>query len=905
MSLRLDIDRLQREVRRINNKICCLNTSGSGTTEPFSLFTSDSGTVEFSGSGTELDPLTAESLIAPIQNGIISGGEVTWISGYTYSVSPAVYYINGVRYEFFTPVQITLDPADLTNNRIDVFALTTDNTAVKITGIPSTNPEQPSINTATQLQTSFALVVANTTSPVGLSQEYIYRENAGTPSEWAASATGNIVVNSVATPNAGTISIEGTAVATGNAITLVRLAPVAIAATKNVLIFYIRSKATWNQNRILNFQFKNGVSNVGLTVPFSTGSYGFASSITGSYQRIVIPFSDFGLTPSDNVDRLVITAAGNGGTLGFYIDDIDTQGANLVNTPVGTTDNIGVFYVNRNYSGAGAATLSGYTLASITSTNAGYNAQLLAARMGDMNKAYPCPWSARNAAMEARTAGLITKAYIYVIGGNQWTIGSNVSANNGDANGVFANTAVADIGVTSGNGALVPNLMQNNIFYYFEPNTKITTINKTYAIHLGTQLVDATNNTPYRSGIYGKLNVSIFYVDTRFARINNSNAEIEIELDKIIGYNYFVVPVTYKRISVKATSFTGHKRSSLIGMSNGTSEHNGDGSPANLFVKVDEVYKGTIYYPYYDGSLAGSFQPLIATDAQSSTRQKNWHFEFGKVYIYGITQGQLFRNFVSSANRPLSNLNSYAKIDYLQFDVDTVDNAVATASYPMIVPISIGNTQSHPKVNTHFRYDIGTAILDNGLIAFQLSAPDNAGSSNNSITVNAGQVIRRAMYNVGAAVGNTQQYGRDSILTLGYLHVNSPTNTILGEKVDINVNIQRCVAQQGHCFGEFSTHETKNNGDASIYGGNVTIKGTYITEDGSSVIDLNGKGNACILDGVTLVAKGAATNSITVNNLGLPVSLYAKEAHSNLIDDGVATIDGTGLTVNANIVNYI
>lgn len=899
------IARLERLVKDFNKKICCLQDeidAGGGGGE-FTLFTENSPTIGFSGAGTELDPLVADSLVAPIQNGIISGGEVTWIEDYTYSVSPAVYYINGIQYT--SPyTELTLDPADATNNRIDVFALTTSGTAINITGTPSANPEQPSINTSTQILTSFALVVAGTTSPVGLSQEYIYRENAGVPTEWAASATGGIVVNSVNNPNAGTTTIEGTAVTAGNAITLIRSAATTLGATKNVLIFYIRSKATWNNNRRLSFQFRNGVSNVGTPALLGNGLYGFDSTITGFYQRIVIPLSDMSLVPSDTVDRLVITATGVGGTLGFYIDDIDTQGANIPNAPAGTTDNVGVFYVNKNYSGAANALFSGFTLASISSTNAGYNAQLASARMGDMNKAYPCPWSARNAALAAKSAGLITKAHIYVIGGNEWTLGSNVSANNGDRFGVFANTEVADMCYTSANSNLMPNLMQHNIFYHFEENTKITSISKTYGGHLGAYVVDATLNSPYKSGIYGKLSVSIFYLDARFVRLNNSNAEIEIELDRVIGYGYFLVPITYKRLTLVMNTFTGHKRTSIVGMSNSTGENNGDGSPSTLIVKANEIYKGTIYYPYYDASTAGTFVPIIATDVQSTTRQKNWHFEFGKVYIYGITQGQLFRNFISSANRPLSNLNSYAKIDYLQFDVDLVDNALATSSYPMIVPISIGNTSSHPKINTHFRYDIGTAVLDNGLIAFQLSAPDHASSVNNSITLNAGNVIRRGVYNVGSPVGNTTQYGRDSVFTLGYMNALSPTNTINGEKVDINLNVQRCTAIQGHCFGEFSLYETKNNGDTGVYAGNMTIKGTYICEDGSSVMELNGKGNACIIDGATFVARGGATECITVDNTSKAVSVYTKQAYMNLPYAAGITQQGT-LTVDTNIANYL
>lgn len=898
---------LASELKNIKRQICCLadliQSGEGGGGEEFTLFTENTPTVNFSGAGTEEDPLIAESITeVPIQNGIISGGEVTWISGYTYSVSPAIYYINGIRYEFEDPIQITLDPADATLNRIDVFALTTDNTAVDITGTPSTNPEQPSINTSTQLITSFALVVAGTTSPSpSVSQEYIYRENAGTPTEWAASATGGIVVNSVSNPNAGTTDIEGTSVAAGNTITLIRTAASNLAATKNVLVFYIRSKATWNNNRILTFQFKNGVTNIGIGVPFSnTNSYGFASGTTGIYQRVVIPFSDFGLTPSDSIDRLVITASGNGGSLGFYIDDIETQGANLLNTPTGITDNVGVFYVSKNYSGIGGAVVSGYTIAAITSINAGYNTQLLAARMGNMNKAYPCPWSARNAAMTAITAGTITKAYIRVLGGSEWTIGNILASGNGGKNEGNVITAsltptipdVAFSGLTD-----ISSLLKNKIDYFFEENSAIYWINRSGALHLGYNL-DATH-TEFKSGVYGKGDFIQVFDETptrgpshRGFRIDNARSEINFEGRTLIFNGFFGVLATYKSVNISFDTVYTTKRGSITGQTNVAGENSGDGKPSTLTVYVKNLYQGHDYYPYISTHVTTSYQPFFAIDYSSATRQKNQYYKVTNYFAKTNALHVVMNAFVTSGNRDCYNNFIQLDIDLLRHEIDLVDQAVATSAGALIQPISHGTTTSHVRDNHHVVVNIKKAIVDHSLVSIRLIGPTHASSRNSSVTINVDYVYRNyKIANIPLFVGI------ENIFTLPYLHPVS-SGIILGEKVNVQFNIGQAIARYGNVFGN-------SNVSPMIYGANTIISGAFVTEDGSPVIILQGANDeAAFLKDAVLVAKGAATNTIEIDNGALPVSIYTKDTVANLPYEAGITQQGV-LTVDANITNYL
>lgn len=891
-------EQIAQKIRQLEKRICCstTETTTAGPGEEFALFTTDSPTVQFSGSGTELDPLTAESTIPPVQNGIISGGEVTWISGYTYSVSPAVYYINGVQYT--SPyTEITLDPADLTNNRIDVFALTTDGTAIDITGTPSTNPEQPSINTATQIQTSFALVVANTTSPVGLSQEYIYRENAGTPTEWAASATGGIVVNSTSNPNAGTTDIEGTAVATGNAITLVRVAAAQIAATKNVLIFYIRSKATWNQNRVLNFQFKNGVTNVGVAVPFSTGSYGFVSSTTGVYQRIVIPFSDFGLTPSDNVDRLVITAAGNGGTLGFYIDDIDTQGANITTAPAGTTDNIGVFYVNKNYSGIGAAIVTGYTLGTITSTNAGYNTQLLAARMGDMNKAYPDPWAARNAAMVAMTAGTITKAYIRVIGGSQYTVGSDVNTNNGPVTGGATTATVADVGFSSPNRTAVASLMKHNIFYHFEENSGLKHINRTYAINSGCYNVDATDTT-FVSGIYGKGLFHHVYgngdgtwsnFSQRFIEVDNTRSSIVFHADDAALQRASLFIFSHKRLDVKLRNWYCDSESFLLALQGSTDANEGDGLPMSITIEIENTYKGNEFFPYplltNNTSLS---RPMLALDVIDAARQKNISFKTKNLFVSGCDLQDIYASFLGGINRTCRNFSTHFEVDNLYQKTDTAKQAFALTFAPLIT--TSAGTINQIRENFHETFIIKNANINAPLIRVNSIAPSLAGNKNNSVTIILGNVVRRAVnagslsYIIGLPVPPSAA---------------SVSNAVNGERVNVRIMADSVIAEAGKVFS------SNYSLGVPVYNGATKIEGTFIAKDGSAVAELIGTGSVGIFKNAILVAKGAATDTIEVNNSANPVNIYSQNTVANLgVEIGI-TVDGPSFLVDPLISNYL
>jgi hypothetical protein len=918
------VSKLERQYKDINKKFCCIKSTlffdtfelfpiigvadtlyvDNSTGETYvwdgatyissgggggSLFKQNSPTIALSGDGTELDPLIADSLLSPIDRGIIEGGIVTWISGYTYSVSPAIYYINSVRYT--SPyTEITLAAADVTNNRLDAFALTNLGTAVAITGTASANPELPYINTGTQIQASFALVTANTTQPVGLQQEYIYRENVGTPTEWAATSSnaGRINVAGVLTPNNGTVDINATGVLANDTLTLTRISTFSPLLDKTVLIFYIKSKATWNNNRILNFQFRNSTTNIGLNVPFSNNTFGFNSSQTATYQRIVIPLSEFGLTPSDIIDNLHITTTGTGGTLGFLIDDMELQGATIINNYVGTTDNVGVFYVSKNYSGIGDARFSNslYTVASITSTNAGYMQQLQAARMGDANKAYPDPWAARNAAMEAMTAGTIKKALVIINGGNTWTYGANTLSLNGDSTGNPAINETPDIKFTSYTD--MSSLAKNNIDYYFNPNSTLLNLAKSVAIRI-IYNVDGTD-TAFTSGFYGSGNFLTPYgsaqgLSQRFMEVNNANLTFNFEANNVVANRAWGYVFNKKNITLKINRWYGDITTSVIYSGGETRE--GDGTPSTISVDIKHAIHGNKFSPYplatIDTGISNSRSFIHYGGAMTNTRQKEFSFTVDNMYIesalyiYGTLVGS--QGFGGGTNI-LTNVH----IKNLK-----ETRAATTTGNHWNNLINLNNANSNTLVfnNCIFNFRIDNGDVEAQIIDGRNVLPANASSSNNFVNLKLGNIIKKP-YSVATG---TSVLGGNCIIGLPI------TNGVIttANKPTFNIEVDNAIAVTGYCISEGIGIT------GYTYHGNVSIKGKFKALDGSSVVYLDNSGSAAMLKDVILV--GAGTYSIDAS--APTQNIYCKDVLSNLVHN-VTNINQQGvLTVDTNITNYL
>lgn len=264
-----------------------------------------------------------QSVAAAVQqtpniSALVSGGGVLWESAYIFRVSQATYLIQG---DLFSSVEqtVTLDAADALLDRIDVIALDSTGTVVKITGVAAAQPSQPDVDPGTQLLLTFVFVGVSTTAPASVVNEDIYIDNA----EWTATTSGSgWNPNSTNNPHSGTKCIEGTNVATSAYVQLQAPSPLTL-DTYALLSVFIRSKAAWPKNRSLLFQWYSAGVAKGVAVTINTGFFGFDSSQITTYQLLAIPLGQFAVPSGTSINQLRITD--KGGAIGMYIDDLVLQ----------------------------------------------------------------------------------------------------------------------------------------------------------------------------------------------------------------------------------------------------------------------------------------------------------------------------------------------------------------------------------------------------------------------------------------------------------------------------------------------------------------------------------------------------------------------------------------------------
>lgn len=257
-----------------------------------------------------------------IGSGLISGGGVVWTSLLNFTVSVAQYYVAGNTYSS-AQTDLTLDAANGANPRIDVFAANDAGAVVIVKGTAATPAAKPSIDPTSQVELGFAYVDTSAVVPSNFSTVDIYLEN----TEWTTAVSANFAAASTSNPYAGTKDVEATTAVATNYVTFTKPA----AATENLasyatIGFRIRSKASWAAAKGLTLTWLNGTTQVGLPVSLKSGTFGFTSSTTGSYQLVVLPLSLFN-TGQNLVTTFKATVSGGGASIGFYIDNVLLQAA--------------------------------------------------------------------------------------------------------------------------------------------------------------------------------------------------------------------------------------------------------------------------------------------------------------------------------------------------------------------------------------------------------------------------------------------------------------------------------------------------------------------------------------------------------------------------------------------------
>lgn len=269
---------------------------------------------------------------------VVSGCSVEYVTDLTYVVGACTYQIAGVTYSIPTLSTLTLDAADGTDPRIDVIAVDDTSTAIIIKGTAATPAEQPTVDSATQLNLTFAYIPALATAPSNVTRYDIYHSNV----EWTTSRSGTVfTLASANNPYAGdypvnTVDVEATAVALNGWVQFADPSGTVDLSTSNTLNFYIRSKAAWNVARTLSLNWRNAGTIRGATIVLRDGQFGFSSSNTTTYQAISIPTSLFGIAGIPvNQLRATVTGGTCTGTctIGFYLDDITLQGGSTT-TPL-------------------------------------------------------------------------------------------------------------------------------------------------------------------------------------------------------------------------------------------------------------------------------------------------------------------------------------------------------------------------------------------------------------------------------------------------------------------------------------------------------------------------------------------------------------------------------------------
>lgn len=318
-----------------DNAVARFDGTGGATIQNSAVSISDSGVVSGvaapsattdAANKTYVDTQIAAAIPASTaqQNSfLVTGGQVVWETGFQFRVSAATYYIAGTQYTSAEQT-VTLTAADGSNDRIDVIVLDTSGTADKVTGMAAAAPSEPSIDVSTQLKLVLVSVPAASTAPPGVSNTLLYAENTGGPGEWNWTTSGSgFNVNSTTNPKTGTKDIEGTTVANGAYAQAAIPSGTLDLTTITQLTLFIRSKATWNSGRALTIGWYSSGVLRGNLVTLGNGSYGFSSSNTSSYQQIAIPVSHFAVPTGFSVNQLRIIDSG--GSIGFYIDDINVQ----------------------------------------------------------------------------------------------------------------------------------------------------------------------------------------------------------------------------------------------------------------------------------------------------------------------------------------------------------------------------------------------------------------------------------------------------------------------------------------------------------------------------------------------------------------------------------------------------
>jgi hypothetical protein len=248
-----------------------------------SLFNAD-GTLRTDILGSSVD----DAISVDSKTELIDGA-ILWKTGLTYSASDINYKILGTVFKT-QKQEITLDAADATYARIDVFYVDMASNLHIAKGTPAANPVAPTLRWD-QLYVTTATILAGATEPDELDVDWVYLEN----TEWTTSETHDEFVSvdfdSTDTPAAGTKRIK---VAVSVPDTEISIPSHYIGEHyRGGIIFYIDPTDTRKGLIASNYLAKSSVFHERLSggAPYSTGATGTAIG-TGQANSVLLLAND-------------------------------------------------------------------------------------------------------------------------------------------------------------------------------------------------------------------------------------------------------------------------------------------------------------------------------------------------------------------------------------------------------------------------------------------------------------------------------------------------------------------------------------------------------------------------------------------------------------------------------------
>ena len=238
-------------------------------------------------------------------SGIIRGG-VTPLGGLTYNIWATGYVINNVYYDIPVSANVTLSDGGA-NPRFDVFAIRVNAFAdpltasiIVIEGTESTTPVKPTVNSSTDVEVSFKLLLAGETTDPTFQTETVFDDNAGEPTEWDnifLLTGGDLADTSAPYKNTSCFSIGLNDLVAANDKRIVwRKSSTMTFSPDNLFVFALKTTSGWNINSKINIKLSNSSSptdtwSIGLNAS-TILNYGFSQEVSG-WRLVSIRMADF------------------------------------------------------------------------------------------------------------------------------------------------------------------------------------------------------------------------------------------------------------------------------------------------------------------------------------------------------------------------------------------------------------------------------------------------------------------------------------------------------------------------------------------------------------------------------------------------------------------------------------